>query len=503
MSCPIAVMSFNRPDLLAEVLMSLKAQEAPIDHAAIHLFQDGAPAHADGLLQDECVKIFKEIFPEGQTHKADKNLGVALNFERAESLFFSSMKADYAFFFEDDLVLNKNYIQVLEQMTSFALKDERIAYVSAYGNYKAPLEEQKKRARDVIPMGHKWGFALTRRQWLRQKPIIDGYLDIVRQRPYSSRDHKAITKYFNSLGYTSPGTSQDAAKDIASLVLGTIKINTYACFGKNVGAVGLHSNPEFYEREGFGRVEIMDDTPSFEAPSSHFLDYLVREQRRHLRVASPDHFGQLVTKLFGKDPYQGFEPVISEADLQGWGGNHPLLTRFAQENTPSVIIDLGVWKGQSTNTLASAQNHVRRDGIVIAIDTFLGNPQHWDTSRDDAFPLLLMENGMPQFYPIFLSNMVLNGHQKRVLPLAQTAANAAAILKRCGIKAQVVHLDCNTTYEAFSLDANTYWDLLEPNGILIGDNFTWPHIAKAVVHFADHHGADFSIDGTKWWMRKK
>lgn len=502
MSPPIAVMSFNRPDLLAEVLGSLKTQTIKVEPSTIHLFQDGAPSKSNNELQMKCVDVFRSIFPEGNIHFSEVNLGVALNFERAETLFFDKLKTDYAIFFEDDLVLSPHYLAALDQMIQFALQDDRIAYVSAYGNHKAPLADQQARAGDTIPMGHKWGFALTRRQWLRQKPIIDKYLDIVRQRPYSGRDNQAIRALFESLGYTSPGTSQDAAKDVASLVLGTTKLNTFACFGKNVGAVGLHSNPEFYEKEGFGKTELLDREPQINRPSSDFINYLIRAQRRQLGVRGPNHFEQLTKAVLGQDPYEGFEPQIKEPDLQGWNGNHPLLTRFAQENTPAVIIDVGCWKGQSTNTLASAQDNVREDGIVIAVDTFLGSPQHWDTRRDDAFPLLDIKNGYPQVYSTFLSNMVLKGHQKRVLPLAQTATNAAAILSRCNIKAQLIHLDCDNSYSNCRNTIESYWELLAHNGILMGDNFLWPQIARAVVHFTDEKSASFNIDGSKWWIKK-
>ncbi len=502
MSSPIAVMSFNRPQLLEKVLESLNGQTQKVDPSSVHLFQDGAPAGSDNTLQEECVAVFKTIFPSGTVHYSEKNLGVALNFERAETLFFDTLKSDYAFFFEDDLVLNEHYIDTLSQMVRYALDDERIAYVSAYGNYKAPLADQETRSGDTIPMGHKWGFALTRRQWLRQKPIIDKYLDIVRQRPYAARDHATIQKYFNSLGYSSPGTSQDAAKDVASLVLGTVKLNTFACFGKNIGAVGLHSNQEFYEKEGFGRTEMLERATSINPPSGHMIDNLLRAQRRQLRVRGADHFRNLIEKVLGSSPYEGFEPILSEPDLQGWNGNHPVLQRFGQQGAPEVIIDVGVWKGQSTVTLASAQNHVREDGIVIAIDSFLGSPQHWDTRRQDVFPDLRFVHGRPQVYETFLSNMVLKDLKSRVLPITQTSHNAYLILKRCGIRADVIHLDAGNDYASCLSDMKDYWDLLQPGGVLVGDNFVWPGIARAVVHFAEEMHLEFQVEHPKWWIRK-
>src|SRR5579864_8501569 len=103
---PIAVMSFNRPDLLTTVLKSLKNQTIGIDESRVYLFQDGAqsrftPAHVDESLQHECVRRFREIFPNGRALQSPVNLGIALNFDRAERLFFEEFEAEVGLFFED------------------------------------------------------------------------------------------------------------------------------------------------------------------------------------------------------------------------------------------------------------------------------------------------------------------------------------------------------------------------------------------------------------------
>lgn len=433
---------------------------------------------------------------------AESNIGVALNFDRAEKKFFEELNSEYAFFFEDDLILNKFYIEALEQMTQFALEDDRIAYVSAYGDHRASLETQKNRQGDVIAMGHKWGFCLTQRQWRRQKNILDGYLEIVKLRPYKSRDHKAITSYFNGLGYSSPGTSQDAAKDIASLVLGTVKLNTFACFGKNIGAIGLHSNQEFYDSQGFGETVMLEMAPRLKKPSTDFIDRLIVGQRRQAKVLASSDFHRLTEALFGGDPYEGFKPSLKEPDLQGWNGMHGALTRMVKQRKPKVIVDVGVWKGQSTINLARSQKEVHPDGLVIAVDSFLGSPEHWNVERKDVHASLRFKNGRPDFFETFLSNVALTGLQNHILPIAQTSENAAMLLKRHGIRPDLIHIDAAHEYEPVMRDIQTYWDLLAPGGVLMGDDFSWTGVARAVVHFSDRTGHDFHVDGPKWWIFK-
>lgn len=235
---PIAVLSFARPDLLREVLQSLKEQTVRFDAAQLYLFQDGNidPFTGNKLVDEqmllECVQVFGSMFPKGKSIVSDVNLSVALNFDRAERFLFQERKVEAALFFEDDLVLSRHYLAAVRPLLDFALEEPKVAYVAAYGDHRARLDQQVANRRKIVPMRHKWGFGLTRRQWEKQAPLLAPYLDLVRKRPYTSRDHDTIRAYLSSLGFACPATSQDAAKDVASAVLGTAKIMSYACFGK-------------------------------------------------------------------------------------------------------------------------------------------------------------------------------------------------------------------------------------------------------------------------------
>lgn len=512
-SHPIAIMSFNRPGLLKDVLLSIKDQTVDIDPHRLFLFQDGAypdtpEAHA---AQTECISIFRDIFPKGSVMDASENLGVAFNFDRAETHVFEGLGAEAAIFFEDDLLLGPHYLEALLQLTRFALDEPRVAYAAAYGNHRAPLGEQKRRASEITRLGHKWGFVLTRRQWLAQKEIVDGYLDILRGRNYRSRPHTNIIEYFQNLGYGVKATSQDAAKDAASFVIGTVKINTFPCFARYIGKVGLHSNEAFFEREGFDNTEIYNDNmPTFDFPSSTLLDQWVDEDRR--RLASPRKTmvtnmsitpaQALCLSLFGDNPYEGFEPVIEKPDLQGWNGGHPALSRIVRETKPEVIVDVGVWKGRSAVTLAAAQKEVRESGIVIAVDSFLGSPEHWNPKRQDIFAALRFSHGQPRLYDIFLSNIRLLQLEDQVVPIVQTSENAALILRRLGITPELVHIDAAHEYGSVMRDIETYYELIRPGGVLIGDDFVWSGVARAVVHFTDRLGLPFHVEYPKWWIFK-
>jgi SAM-dependent methyltransferase len=496
---PIAVISYNRPDLLERFLTSLKEQTVAVDPARVALFQDhGDPAEAD------CVTVFRAAFPEGEVFQSDTNLGVALNIDRAERHVFETLGADVAYFFEDDLILGPHYLEALGQLSDFALSEERVSYVAAYGQHRVDAAEQAERASEIVPMEHKWGFALTRRQWERQKPIIEPYLEIIRQRPYRQRDNAAIKAFYHQLGYAKGGTSQDGAKDVANAVLGTVKLMSLACFARYEGRDGLHMRPELFEELGYGKTEVFTGSPHFDLPSSDQLDAWVERLRASLK--NPEGEAKmrekLIQELFGQSPYADFTPVIDEPDLQGWNGLHPALERHVARDKPAIIVDVGVWHGQSTVTLARAQNKERADGIVIAVDTFLGSPEHWTLSRPDVHKSLAFRNGRPNFYETFLSNVVLSGLDSQIVPIAQTSENAALILNGLGISPDLVHVDAAHEYKPVLNDIEIWWDLLRPGGLLVGDDFPWSSVARAVVHFSDRVGLPFDVDGPKWWIRK-
>jgi Domain of unknown function (DUF4214) len=288
---PIAVMSFNRPDLLTTVLKSLKNQTIGIDESRVYLFQDGAqsrftPAHVDESLQDECVRRFHQIFPNGCALRSPVNLGIALNFDRAERLFFEEFEAEVGLFFEDDLVLSQYYLEALHQLIDFALTEPLVGYVAAYGDHGASKEKQHASAMKVIPMTHNWGFALKRSQWARQREFVDGYLSIIRDGDYARRDDGRIAAYFAKFGFAGAGSSQDVAKTIACLVVGATRLMCFPCFGHYIGQKGEHFTPEIYAKLGYDKTTLYNQRlAQFKVPTrTQLLTWIdVERQYYHQR----------------------------------------------------------------------------------------------------------------------------------------------------------------------------------------------------------------------------
>ena len=286
---PIAILSFNRPHYLREVLLSLRPQVDEDDR--ITLFQDGAwnpyskqrrthPAHIA-----VCVGLFREIIPWGTVAESKYNIGVAENYERAEQQIFRRWREPCGLFLEDDMVLSPNYLAVTKMLLDIAQKEPRISYVSAYGDLRASVAEQEARPRDLIPMHENWGFAITRRAWLDERPFRRKYLRLIRGRDYTRLDENAVRQFFGKRGWGNTFATQDAARWIASVDLGKVRVTTFPCHARNIGKVGLHFSKESYEQRKLGASVFFPGPPCEPLPpSEEQMKAWLEEERRRFAI---------------------------------------------------------------------------------------------------------------------------------------------------------------------------------------------------------------------------
>ena len=195
-----------------------------------------------------------------------------------------------------------------------------------------------------------------------------------------------------------------------------------------------------------------------------------------------------VSRLLWGDvsPYVNFPHRRFRGDTQGWNSQHFYLHETIQRLRPEIIVEVGVWKGGSVIHMAGAARQAGLAATVIAIDTWLGSAEHWDTPewRED----LLFSNGYPMLYYTFLANIVERGLQDLVVPLPLDSQSASQVLKTRGLRPSMVHLDSGHDYLSVVSDLHRWWDMLEPGGALIVDDYdpagvVWPEVKRAVDDF--------------------
>jgi hypothetical protein len=213
----------------------------------------------------------------------------------------------------------------------------------------------------------------------------------------------------------------------------------------------------------------------------------------------------LVERLWrGNDPFRAFPSNLFEHDLQGWGSQHPYLSEALELLRPSVIVEVGVWKGASTIFMAEAAKRLGLSSVIIAVDTWLGSSEHW--LRPQHFAHLPFFGGYPALYYKFLSNVAREGLCDYVLPIPVASIGAAEILSRLEVTADVIHLDAAHDYDSVIGDLRAWWPVLAPGGLLIGDDYRlsgdWQNVRKAFDDFFQPLGIPIENARGKCRLRK-
>jgi hypothetical protein len=194
--------------------------------------------------------------------------------------------------------------------------------------------------------------------------------------------------------------------------------------------------------------------------------------------------GKVRDHLFEKSPYEGFDPQPYPDDLQGWGSDDPVLVGAIQLLRPARVCEVGSWKGRSAIRMAHAAKALNLDTEIVCVDTWLGSPEHWLKGDPAEYASLRILHGMPRLYYTFLANVVRAGVTDVITPFPMTSENAAEILAKLGVRFDLIYIDAAHEYKSAKRDIAVYYDLLDEDGLLIGDDYIyWPGVTQAADEF--------------------
>ena len=197
---------------------------------------------------------------------------------------------------------------------------------------------------------------------------------------------------------------------------------------------------------------------------------------------------ELVAALWGErgSPFDGFPHALYATDTQGWNSTHPYLAQTIREARPRTIVEVGVWKGRSTLTMARTVREMELDAAIVCVDSWVGSFEHW--LRPDIFTDLKHQHGWPHLFYTFMANCVAEGVEDIVVPLPAVSRAASRILEARGVRPDLVHIDAGHDYDSVRSDLTHWWARLEPGGWLIADDYdphngVWPDVRRAVDDF--------------------
>ncbi len=206
------------------------------------------------------------------------------------------------------------------------------------------------------------------------------------------------------------------------------------------------------------------------------------------------------------NPYLNFDYSKYPLSVTGWYSEDPVFQEIIRETRPKLIIEVGTWKGASAIYMAS---FLRDQGYeqtkIICIDTWLGSIDFWtDQEDEEKYSGLQTVNGYPTVYYQFLANVMHKNLQDYIIPFPQPAKEAWQWLTLNKIKADFIYIDANHNYDEIFNDVHRYWDLLNLNGIICGDDYDqyWPTVKTAINCLVNDNDFDLTVKGNKWFIRK-
>lgn len=193
--------------------------------------------------------------------------------------------------------------------------------------------------------------------------------------------------------------------------------------------------------------------------------------------------------------YNNFSPY--PLDDRGWGSDNKIFESLIEKVKPSIIVEVGTWKGASAITMCKALQKFNLKSSLYCVDTWLGAEEFWTDMKHTEERNLLLNHGYPQIYYQFLSNIVLHNFQKYVSPLPLPSNIAINVLKHYGVKADLIYIDGSHTYEDVLADIKNYKQILNPKGIIFGDDYSdyWSGVKRAVN---ESFGKSFTTSERFW-----
>lgn len=208
-------------------------------------------------------------------------------------------------------------------------------------------------------------------------------------------------------------------------------------------------------------------------------------------------------RVHAQNPYVGAE-ICGEADMQGWGGDHPIFRSLISEIRPNRIVEVGTWKGQSAITMAKAVIALELDCEVVCVDTWLGAPEFWTDHTDkNRYLSLKLKHGFPQVYYTFLTNVMREYVQEYITPFPVPSSIASTLFRTWKEKADIVYIDASHEEKDVLSDCLNWAGIA--NRMLFGHDAHMEGVRNGVNKFraacAREH--TFSIEHDWWIIRFK
>ena len=192
---PIAIFAYNRLDVLKKTLKSLK-KNSIFFKSKVLLFIDGPKNIKDKKDVDKVKEyLLKNIKTKNSKFIINKkNVGLRINITRGLDLVFKTH--DKCIILEDDILVSKEFLKVMNYYLNYYEKDKKIASIEGY---MYPIKFGKKIPRSFFLKGSGgWGWSTWKRAWIKHNRNTNFLLKRVKN---FDSDKMSNFNYLNSYNY--------------------------------------------------------------------------------------------------------------------------------------------------------------------------------------------------------------------------------------------------------------------------------------------------------------
>jgi hypothetical protein len=198
---------------------------------------------------------------------------------------------------------------------------------------------------------------------------------------------------------------------------------------------------------------------------------------------------QAIQKLASRHPWPLQQPDLDPPKEDGWlyPSAKEMLRSCLNSNT-RIVVELGSWTGLSTRFIADCAPQA----TVIAIDHWKGSAEH------RANPELAPRLG--RLYDEFLS--ACWRYKDRIVAMRTTTDEGLCDLRDREIVPDLIYLDADHGYESVLSDI-CLANHLFPATPIVGDDWDWESVRRAVEKSASDLNRNVQIMGTAWKLEAK
>lgn len=169
----------------------------------------------------------------------------------------------------------------------------------------------------------------------------------------------------------------------------------------------------------------------------------------------------------------------------------------------TFVVEVGSFMGKSaTNIVRTLQKRKSTQNFVLlCIDTSLGGPEHW--LQDELRQMMGIAYGRPIVYEQFIANIIANNLTSYVIPYSAPSILGARFLLEKKLFPQIIYLDSAHAQGETYIELELYWSLLQPGGILMGDDWGLPSIDCDILRFTDSIKVNVKVMRNTWFIKKR